>query len=426
MAKEFITKLFDFIEKGKSPYHVIYELEKEYCNHGLVEYREQDEWQPGKKQDFFVKRSDTSIIAVKFPKDISKVKGFHISAAHSDCPTFSVKENADMVAEGVYHKLNIEKYGGMILSSWFDRPLSVAGRVFVEENGNIRKYLIDMDKNLCVIPSLAIHMNRDTNKGIAYNVQNDMLPLYGMGQECNIMEEIARELNVKKEQILGKDLTLYVRETPCLVGADEEFIVSRALDDLECVFACKEAFLKETPKEYINVCAVFHNEEVGSMTRQGADSDFLVTVLKRIGDACSKESGIHLFERWMPESFLVSADNAHGVHPNFPQKADPTNRPLMNHGMVIKYSANQKYTTDGETGAYWKLICKNAGVPYQTYVNHSDVVGGSTLGNILTTHLNLKAVDLGFAQLAMHSAVETAGSADLAYGIDAICKFYQQ
>ena len=342
-----------------------------------------------------------------------------------------------------------EKYGGMILSTWLDRPLSVAGRLAVKNGNGIEGRLVNIDRDLCVIPNVAIHMNREMNKGVEYNPQVDLLPLladvsfdeydthttYDAQTASENAEEqpetvekptlaalAAEAAGVDAETILGEDLFLYTRQEGKMIGAKGEFVLSPRLDDLQSAFALTKAFTESTPAEYINVCAVFDNEEVGSGTRQGADSTFLEDILQRIAEGLQADHSSYL--RWVADSFLISADNAHAVHPNHPEKADPANRPYLNGGIVIKYHGSQKYTTDGISAAKMKDYCERAKVPYQTYANRSDIAGGSTLGNISTAHVSVSSVDIGLPQLAMHSAVETAGMKDTEYAVRALKEFW--
>ena len=417
--------LLQFIQKSPSTYHVIENLRESLEQAGFVLLKEQDAWELRPGMGYMVIRNESSLLAFRLPE--GEMKGFHIVAAHSDSPTFKIKEEAEIIAEDSYVKLNVEKYGGMILSTWLDRPLSVAGRIAVKGGqGGVVTRLVDIDQDLLVIPNLAIHMERDMNRGVEYNPQTDMSPLmalkteeYGKGSLTAVAAEAA---GVHQKDILGYDLFLYVREPGRILGADGEFILSPKLDDLQCVYAALQAFRKSRPEKYGNVLAVFDNEEVGSGTAQGADSTFLEDVLYRIGESMGKSRGDYL--RWIAESFLVSADNAHGVHPNHPEKADPTNRPRLNGGVVIKYHGSRKYTTDAVSAARMKLLCERAGVPFQTYANRSDIAGGTTLGNISNAHVSLSSVDIGLAQLAMHSSVETAGSRDTAYARLALEAFY--
>lgn len=419
-----IRQLMNFLDEGKSPYHVVRNLTEEFTENGFEALEEGEPWSLRRGGKYFVTRGETSVIAFKIPE--REVKGYRITASHSDSPTFRIKENPEISVEGKYLKLNTEKYGGSIHSSWLDRPLSVAGRVIVRGKEGFRSIPVSVDRDLMIIPNLAIHMNRDMNKGVEYNAQVDMLPLFAMGNEKDgLKKTVAEAAGVDKKEILGQDLFLYVRQKAVCLGANREFLVSPRLDDLQCVFSCKEGFLQSETEntDYIGVCAVFNNEEVGSLTRQGADSTFLEDILYRIGKGLSIEKERYL--RLLAHSFLISADNAHGVHPNHPEKADPTNRPYLNGGVVIKYHGNQKYTTDGFTGAVIRELCNEAGVPYQTYANRSDLAGGSTLGNLSEAHVSVPAADIGLAQLAMHSAVETAGIKDAEYAFKIIKIFYE-
>jgi len=430
--KDLCRGLFDFIEKSPSSFHVIANTKEKLDETGYTQLREQDVWEIVAGGKYYVTRNDSSLIAFQIPQN--KVKGFHMVASHSDSPAFKVKENPEKETEKQYVLLNTEKYGGMILSTWLDRPLSVAGRVVVQGEELTTK-LVNIDKDLCVIPNLAIHMNPEANKGMEYNPQVDMLPLYAgcVGSESAkdwLLEEIAQAAGSNSEDIIGHDLFLYVRDKGRIIGREGEFILSPKLDDLQCVYASMEALVKESPKEFISLCAVFDNEEVGSGTKQGAASTFLEDVVERVCDSlpveCVEGSRKHLLNRLIADSFLISADNAHAVHPNHPEKADPTNRPYLNGGIVIKFHGGQKYTTDAMSAARMREICKKADVPVQTYANRSDILGGSTLGNISTGHVSVSSVDIGLPQLAMHSAVETAGVKDLAYAIKAFRTFFAE
>ncbi len=415
-AKEMLA----FIEKSPTCFHAIANLREMFEEEGFTHLAETDKWQLEAGQGYYVVRNDSSVIAFRMPEE-QKVKGFHMVASHSDSPSFKIKEMPEISVENQYVKLNTEKYGGMILSTWLDRPLSVAGRLAVR-GGGVR--LVNVDKDLLVIANVAIHMNRDMNKGVEYNPQTDMLPLFADGtcEKGDFVKTVAKAAGVKAKDVLGYDLFVYAREQGRILGKNGEFVLSPRLDDLQCVFSSAKAFAASTPKEYINVCAVFDNEEVGSGTRQGADSTFLEDTLLRIGESLSWSQVD--FRRMVAGSFLISADNAHAVHPNHPEKADPTNRPYLNGGIVIKYHGSQKYTTDAVSAAKMKEWCETAGVPFQTYANRSDIAGGSTLGNISTAHVSVSSVDIGLPQLAMHSAVETAGIKDTEYAIKALGIFY--
>ena len=422
-ARELLT----FIQKSPSVYHVVENIKNSLVEQRFTELKEKEAWQIVEGQGYFVVRNDSSVIAFRMPQE--SAKGFHVVATHSDSPTFKVKESAEMTVEDKYIKLNTEKYGGMILSTWLDRPLSVAGRLVVKgEDGAPVVKLVNVDKDLLVIPNVAIHMNRDMNKGFEYNPQVDMLPLVALGSKGDskdlLKKELAKVAGVKEKEILSHDLFLYVREPGRLVGADGELILSPKLDDLQCVYTSLQAFVQKFPQRYISVLAVFDNEEVGSGTAQGADSTFLQDVMQRIGEGMGCSHGQYC--QMVADSFLISADNAHAVHPNHPEKADPTNRPYIGGGIVIKYHGSQRYTTDAVSAAKMKLLCNKAKVGYQTYTNRSDVVGGSTLGNVSTAHVSLSSVDVGLPQLAMHSAVETAGCKDTADAIKVFGVFFAE
>ncbi len=425
--KKYAKEMLEFIEKSPSCFHVIDNIRTSLTEEGFQELKENQEWKLSWGKGYFVIRNDSSVTAFRLPKR-EQALGFHIVAAHSDSPTFKLKEEAQIQVEERYVKLNTEKYGGMILSTWLDRALSVAGRVAVrdEKTGKIMTKLVNIDKDLLVIPNVAIHMNREMNKGVEYNPQTDMLPLFADKTESkgrsSLQNMAAKAAGVKAEDILGQDLFLYVRERGRLLGENGEFVLSPKLDDLQCVYAAIKAFTESTSEDYINVCTIFDNEEVGSGTRQGADSTFLEDTLRRIAGGLSESEDKYL--QWVADSFMISADNAHAVHPNHPEKADPTNRPYLNGGIVIKYHGSQKYTTDAVSAAYMKNLCRQAEVPYQTYANRSDILGGSTLGNISTAHVSVACVDIGLPQLAMHSAVETAGLKDTAYAVKALRVFF--
>lgn len=424
-----MEEMLAFIEKSPTCFHAVASVATMLEEAGYIRLEEKDAWNivPGKS--YYATRNDSSVIAFAIPENKGTIKGFHMVATHSDSPSFKVKETPEMLVDERYVKLNTEKYGGMILSTWLDRPLSVAGRIVVrdkEDKENLVTKLVNIKKDLLVIPNVAIHLNRDMNKGVEYNPQTDMLPLFGdCKEECgkgSLLNLVAEEAGVAPEDILGQDLFLYVRDKGKLLGANGEYVLSPRLDDLQCVYASAKAMVESKPEQYINVCVVFDNEEVGSSTAQGADSTFLEDTLVRICDGLGISDSD--FKRMIAGSFLISADNGHAVHPNHPEKSDPTNRPYLNGGIVIKYHGSQKYTTDGVSGAKVKQICEKAGVPWQTYANRSDILGGSTLGNISTSHISVASADIGLPQLAMHSAVETGGARDTEYAIKALKTFY--
>lgn len=415
------NKMLDFIDASPTCFHVVDNLKKELVKNGYVELSEKEEWNLKAKGKYFVTRNDSSIISFRIPK--KDFKGFYMIASHSDSPSFKIKENPEMEAAGAYVKLNVERYGGMLCAPWFDRSLSVAGRVFVKGKKGIESRLVNVDRDLVMLPSLAIHMNREANDGYKYNAQTDMLPIFGdEASKDSFFDVIAKSAGVKKDDILSHDLFLYNRVKWTTWGANNEYISCSRLDDQECVYSSFDGFLKGKEKENVPIHCVFDNEEVGSGTKQGAASTFLKATLVRINECLGRTT--EQYYTALANSFMVSADNAHAVHPNHIEKADPVNRPVMNKGIVIKYNANQKYTTDAFSAAFFKNVCEKAKVPYQTFTNRSDTVGGSTLGNISTTQVAVDTVDIGLAQLAMHSPYESAGAKDPEYLAKASKEFY--
>lgn len=399
-----------FIEKSPTAFHAVAAVKEILLNNGFRQWREglplSDIDAMGGKGYFYI-RNDSSLIAFSMPKD--RAKGFRIMASHSDSPCFKLKTKPEIKVEDAYVKLNAEKYGGMILSSWLDRPLGIAGRVIVKENDSYVSKLVDM-KQCAVIPNVAIHFNREINKGFEYNPQTDMLPLFSGDKDIKLLEKIADTLNIKADDILGEDLYLYADQTPVMVGADKEFLVAPRMDDLGCAYSTLMGFVKSIPSEYISVYCLFNNEEVGSLTRQGADSDFAERILKEIWKCADSE---FTFEAALRNSFLLSADNAHALHPNHPEKSDVTNRPYLNGGIVLKFNGNAHYTTDGYSQAFVTDLCRQSDIKMQTFANRSDLPGGSTLGNIMMAHVSIPSADIGLPQLAMHSALETAGTKDM-------------
>lgn len=409
MYKKTAKKLLKFIQKSPTAFQAVEEMSQRLQKEGFKELKEEKHWDLKAGGNYFVTRNHSAVIAFSIPK--KPAWKFHIMSSHSDSPALKIKENPEMEVEKAYIKLNVERYGGMLLAPWFDRPLSVAGRLIVRKNGEIQEKLVAVDKDLLVIPNLAIHMNREVNDGYKYNVQKDMLPLYSdYDGKGSFMKLMAAEADVAEEDILGHDLFLYDRTPGTVWGANEEFISAPRLDDIQCAFASLEGFLRGERKESIAVHCVLDNEEVGSTTKQGAASTFLKDTLMRINMGLGRTQEEYLMT--LADSFMVSADNAHALHPNHTDKTDPVNRPVLNGGIVIKYNANQKYCTDGVSAAIFKDICDRAEVPYQTFVNRSDMAGGSTLGNISNTQVPMKTVDIGLAQLAMHSVYETTGAKD--------------
>ena len=436
MYEETTEKLLEFISSSPTAFHAAETIRKRFLEEGFTELKEEEPWELEKGGKYFVMRNHSAIIGFSIPMNDSG--RYHIIASHSDSPSFKIKENPEMSVGGAYVKLNVERYGGMILSTWFDRPLSVAGRMIVRKNGKILEKLINIDRDLVMIPSLAIHMNREVNEGYRYNAQKDMLPLMACGCEKGQFKAIvAQAAGVKEEDILAQDLFLYSRSQASIWGAQDEFVSCGRLDDLQCAFAGLKGFLEaghcemeevsqagaeEKKASTVPVYCMLDNEEVGSGTKQGAASTFLKDVLMRINLATGGNEETYL--QMLAGSFMVSADNAHALHPNYADKTDPTNHPYVNEGIVIKHSANQKYTTDAVSAAVYRTICEAAGVPVQDFFNRSDMLGGSTLGNIANTQTPMNTVDIGLPQLAMHSVYETAGVKDTWYLIRATRLFY--
>lgn len=420
-ADDISRDLIHFIAKSPSTFHAVRGIKAALLYAGFTEIREEDTWQIEKGGKYVVTRNGSALMAFTVPEE--GAEAFHITASHCDSPTFKIKENPE-IADGPYVKLNVEGQVGMIMSTWLDRPLSVAGRLLVTENGHLAEKLVAIDGTMLIIPSVAIHMDRNVNQHKEWKVQKDMLPLYGMtGAKTPFMDVIAAAAKVKAEDILAHDLILYSRVPGTIWGEEREFISSPKLDDLQCAFACFRGFTQGQKEKYISVYALFDNEEVGSATSQGAGSTFLANTLERLARSLgySYDETMAMIAR----SFMISADNAHSVHPNHPEYADPVNRPVINGGIVIKYSAAQKYATNAFSAAYFKKLCKDHDIPTQTFTNHSDNPGGSTLGNISNTVIAMPTVDIGLPQLAMHSSYETAGVKDTAYLVDVVTKFYE-
>lgn len=414
--EKYVNELLNFIESSPTVYHNIHLIKAILNNFKYTELKENTKWELEPNKAYYVIRDGASIITFKTPIDI---KGFHIVASHNDSPSFKVKPNGELNA-GAFKKLNTEPYGGMIASTWFDRPLSVAGRVIVKTENGVETRLVNLSGHNVVIPSVAIHLRGGQQMDI--NLQNDLLPVIGLTDENNTFIKQLEKCTIfsENEKILSHDLFLYNKEKGCVAGFDNELVMSPKLDDLECVFASLEAFLEAKPTNKIMVCAVFNNEEVGSGSNNGAASTFLTDTLERICSAFN-------LDKYMmyANSFLVSADNAHAVHPAHPEKSDPTNNVQMNKGIVIKHHSSLSYTTSGLSASAFKAICDKVGVPYQDYTNRSDLRGGSTLGRIALEKLSINALDIGLAQLAMHSVMETSGSKDIKYMVCALKEFYQ-
>ena len=408
-----IAALCDFLDCSKSVYHAQVYIVKELEQEGYTKLSECENWTlvPGGK--YMVTRGGTAVLAFRIPREIKG--GFQMSASHSDRPTFKVKENAELT--GTYTRLAVERYGGMLIAPWLDRPLSIAGRVLVDTDKGVESKLLDIDRDLLLMPNVAIHMNRQANDGYKWNPAVDTLPLLGgkdaKGKFAALLEEQAGG------KILGHDLFLYVREKAKVWGIDEEYISAAALDDLQCSWGCLQGFLNAKECDAIPVFCLFDSEEVGSSSVQGAASMLLPDVLGRICEALNLD-----LRQMLAKSFMVSADNAHAVHPNHPELADPTNAPTLGGGIVVKFNANLRYCTDGVSSAVFRKVCEKAGANVQTYCNRADIPGGSTLGNISLSHVSVPTVDIGLPQLAMHSCYETAAVADTLALEDAMAAYF--
>ena len=414
-------ELLDFIDKSPTAWHAAANIAAELERAGYTRLYEEEDWQlraPGK---YYAVRNGSALIALNLPEEAD---GFLIMAAHGDSPAFRVKDGGEEKTLGLYSRLAVEKYGGMLCSTWLDRPLSLAGRVAVREKGGITMKLVNIDRDLLVIPNLAIHMDRSANEGKSFNVNSDMIPLIGSAElKTGLNALVAETLGVKEEDIVSRELNLYPRTPGTVWGAENEFISAPRLDDLQCAFGCLKGFLQaEKPKKATVLC-VFDNEEVGSGTRQGADSGFLDDMLSRAWASLGRTDA--QYRAALAGSFMVSADNAHAIHPNHPEFADRSERPVMNGGIAIKFNASMSYTTDGLSAAVFSELCRAAEVPVQRYANRPDLRGGSTLGHISLAHVSVPTLDIGLAQLAMHSSYETAGAKDTEYLVRAARAFYE-
>ena len=415
------NELLSFIHNSPSIYHVVDNLAKELAAAGFEELAENRRWKVEPGKGYFVRRNSSSLIAVRIPE--GEPERLLLSAAHSDSPCFKIKENAELRSDR-YVRLNTETYGGAIFSTWFDRPLSAAGRVFVETEDGIEERLVRLPDNLFVIPNVAIHQNRAVNDGVALKANVDTLPLFALGKNDVSVNALAAEAaGVEPEKILAKDLFLFCSDRGCLAGAGEELILSPRLDDLACATALIRGLIQAEPVNQLSVCCVFDNEEVGSRTKQGAGSTMIRDVLRRMLTALGKDE--EDFQILLANAVFVSADNAHAIHPNHPEYFDCDNAPLMNKGIVVKFNATQKYATDGAACAFFRAVCKKAGVETQVFANRADLAGGGTLGSILSAILPVNTVDIGLPQLAMHSAFETAGVSDYLDLIKAMTCFYE-
>ncbi|MDR5588485.1 MULTISPECIES: M18 family aminopeptidase [Clostridium] len=420
--------LLNFINNSKSAFHGAHEVKSILDKEGFVEIKECDKWDLKHGGKYYVMKNESAIIGFEIGSGDIAEEGFRLIGAHTDSPGFRIKPHAEMTVEDHYVKLNTEVYGGAILSTWFDRPLGVAGRVTLKGSNPLKPQvkLVDLNKPVLIIPSLAIHMNRSINEGYEYNRQKDTLPLLTMAtdkleKDGYLLKLIAESLNVEEKEIVDFDLFVYEYEKGCLFGMNEEFISAGRLDDLWMVYAGLVALLQSKSNKATKVLVALDNEEIGSLTSQGANSSLLENILERITLALGKDR--EDFKRSLSNSVMISADLAHALHPNYTEKHDPTNRPLIGGGPVIKIAASGSYSTDSYAAAIFKQVCENVNVPCQEFVNRSDVKGGTTIGPITASKLNIPVIDMGAPLLSMHSVRELASVKDNEYTIKAFTEF---
>ena len=412
-----INALINFIEKSPTAFHAVASCAEMLDSQGYSRLFEGDEWNLEAGKGYYITRNQSSVIAFRVPK--GKPRNFMVAASHTDSPMFKVKSDSLSSAFEKYAKLNIEPYGGTIFSTWLDRPLSLAGRVVVSSGEKIEAKLINFDRDLLVIPNVAIHLKRDINSGCAYNPAIDLMPLLSQDAKNDFVAFLANEVGCQKEEVLGYDLYVYNRTPATCIGMNNEFFSAPRIDNLMCAFGTLQGLINSQSENSVSVFYSADNEETGSATKQGAGSVFLSDVIDRICESFGIDR-----RRALASSMLISADNGHAMHPNHPELSDAKNAPHLNGGVVIKNNAAQKYTTDGISASIFGEICAHADVPTQQYANRSDMPGGSTLGSIATTLTPMLSVDIGMAQLAMHSAYETAGANDIDHLINASTAFY--
>lgn len=429
MQKKLANELIDFLYNSPTAYHAASSVKEILDKEGFEELFESDSWKVKKGGKYYLKKNDSAVIVFTVGNGEIEKDGFRLIGAHTDAPGFKIKPNAEMVGENHYLKLNTEVYGGPILYTWFDRPLGIAGRVIVKGKSALKPEvkLVNINKPVLVIPSLAIHMNRSVNEGYEFNKQKDTLPLAGFVNESLEKEDlllnlITEELGVNKEDILDFDLFLYEFEKGCIMGVNEEFISAGKLDDQWMVFAGIKALINSSDIDATKVMICIDNEEIGSLTAQGANSNLIRRTLERIAIALDKNT--EEFFRALSNSIMISADLAHAVHPNLPEKHDPTNRPVLGNGPVLKIAASGSYSTEGVAAGIFEAVCKEANVPMQKFVNRSDVKGGTTIGPMSAADLCIPVVDMGAPILGMHSVRELATVKDNFYSVEAFTKFF--
>ena len=414
-------ELLDFIAHSPTAWHAAETVANALLEQGYCELPEYRDWELERGGKYYVRRNGSSLIAFRVPK--GAFPGFMLMAAHLDSPSFAIKQLETITGAGQYAQLGVERYGGMLLAPWLDRPLSAAGRVVVRDGEKLAVRLVNIDRDLLLIPNLAIHLDRSANEERRYDVKTDMLPVAGLsGDRYAFRRLVAREVGAEADDIVSAELRLYVRGRGTVWGMEEEFVSAPRLDDLQCAFACTQGFVQAAPGAALPMLCLFDNEEVGSGSGQGADSTFLGDTLMRLCDALGLDGSA--YRRLLAQSLMVSADNAHAVHPNRPEVYDRTDRPSLNGGIVIKHNAARRYTTDAVSEALFAELCRRADVPVQHYSNRADLAGGSTLGHISLSQVSLASVDIGLPQLAMHSSYETAGAKDTACLLRAAVLFF--
>ena len=409
MKEELNKGLINFLNHSHSEYHALKNVKDILNKEGFIELKENENWNLEKGKNYFVTRNLNSFIAFKVPTSIDEIY-FSMVSGHLDSPTFKIKENPSVKCNG-YEKLKVEGYGGMIISPWLDKPLSIAGRICYSSNNEINTKLVDIDKDLLIIPNCAIHQNREINNGYAYNIQRDILPIIGTDSgETNLFDEFLKSLVNKDEKILSYDLYLYNREKANFIGINDDFISSPKLDDLASIYVTLRGFIDSKNEDSIALIYGSDNEETGSLSYSGADGTFLYDVTSRIVNSFDENKDAYY--KAIKKSFMISSDNAHAIHPNLSNLSDDINIVKINKGLVVKFNSNMNYTSDAFSSAFIKKIMNDNNIPYQIFFNRSDVRGGSTLGNISISHVGVLSVDVGLPQLAMHSNYETMGKDD--------------
>lgn len=430
MSIELARELIDFIDESPSAFHATDKVKRTLLKDGYIELKEKEKWELKKYGKYFLSKNNSAIIAFQVGNEKVEEKGFRLIGAHTDSPGFKIKPNSEIKVENRYIKLNTEVYGGPILSTWFDRPLSIAGRVFLKGKSLLKpiEKLIDINKPILIIPNIAIHINKNVNEGYAINKQKDTLPLLGLineklQQDNYLIEIISKELKVKKEDIIDFDLSLYEFDKGTVLGMNNEFVSASRLDDLWMVYAGLKALIESDVNEGTKVLICVDNEEIGSLTAQGANSSYIKNVLERICLSFGKNK--EDFYRALSNSVMISADLAHALHPNAVEKHDPTNRPTLGLGPVLKIAASGSYSSDGYSASIFKALCQKSKIPYQVFVNRSDVRGGTTIGPMVSANLSIPVIDMGAPLIGMHSIRELGSVIDNKHTIELFREFYK-